>query len=234
MAKAGLIGLGIMGRGMARNLALAGHEVVAWNRTAREMPEGFAQPGLRVAESMGEAAAGRKAVVVCVTGPEAQRAIFEGEAGLAARMRGGLVIDATTSSPRQAREFAAAFERQGVAYLEAPVFGSKFQAWNGELDFVCGGAREAYERSAPLFEAMGKSHHYLGASGSGMVMKLMGNLLVAAQAVALAESVAMAKQAGLEKEAVLGVFKSALFASGMVELSARRSCSTIRTSRSST
>lgn len=67
---------------------------------------------------------------------------------------------------------------------------------------------------------MGKSHHYLGASGSGMVMKLMGNLLVAAQAVALAESVAMAKQAGLEKEAVLGVFKSALFASGMVELSA--------------
>ena len=155
MVNVGLIGLGIMGRGMARNLALAGHEVVAWNRTPREMLEGFAQPGLRVAKSMGEAAAGREAVVVCVTGPEAQRAIFEGGAGLAATMTGGLVIDATTSSPRQAWEFAAAFEQQGVAYLEAPVFGSKFPAWNGELDFVCGDAREAYERSAPLFRGDG-------------------------------------------------------------------------------
>ena len=194
MSEVAFIGLGTMGRGMARNLARAGHEVTAWNRTQRPLPAELER--IRQVETIAAAIRGKPIVFVCVTGPDAQRAVFD-EALLDHLGPDVLVIDSTTTDPAISVRLAQAVAARGSRYLDAPVFGSKAEAWEGRLDFVCGGDDTTFRDAEPLLRNLAATVHYIGASGAGATMKLIGNLLVAAQLASLGEALALARRAGL-------------------------------------
>jgi 3-hydroxyisobutyrate dehydrogenase-like beta-hydroxyacid dehydrogenase len=213
MSEVAFIGLGTMGQGMARNLSRAGHEVTAWNRTRRPLPtelEGVAQ-----AESIAGAIRGKPVVMVCVTGPDAQRTVFD-EGLLDCLGADVLVIDSTTTDPAISVRLAEAAAARGSRYLDAPVFGSKSEAWEGRLDFVCGGDEAAFRDAEPLLRSLAATVHYIGPSGAGATMKLIGNLLVAAQLTSLGEALALARRAGLDGEAVVRVFDVTDYSSALI------------------
>jgi 3-hydroxyisobutyrate dehydrogenase-like beta-hydroxyacid dehydrogenase len=209
------LGLGIMGSGMVRNLLRAGHSVTTWNRTERTPHPDLAAS--RRAGSIAEAVAGRDRVMLCLTGPSAQREVILGAGGLAEMVEPGAVVaDATTTDPAVTREIAAAVEARGALYLDAPVFGSRNEAWEGRLDFVCGGPGEAFVAFRPILEPLAATVHHLGGTASGATMKLVGNLLVAAQMASLGEALAMARKAGLDGAAVMGVLDVTDFSSALI------------------
>lgn len=213
MTDVAYVGLGTMGQGMVRNLLRAGHAVTVWNRTERSLPADIA--GAKHAGSLAEAVAGKPVVMVCVTGPDAQRAIYHGGL-LDALGAGTLVADATTTDPTLSLEIARAVEAMGAVYLDTPVFGSKAEAWEGRLDFVCGGPADAFARLQPLLKPLAATVHHIGPNGTGATMKLIGNLLVAAQLASLGEALALARKAGLDGDAVMGVFDVTDYSSGLI------------------
>ena len=210
-----IIGLGIMGRGMARNLLKAGHDITGWNRTARDLPADLS--ALKPAKTIAQAVAGKPMVVVSLTGPDAQRETLPGSDGVfAAADRGAIIIDTTTTDPHLTEELARAASEAGVSYLDTPVFGSKNEAWEGKLDFVCGGDKAAFDKAKSVIEAMAATVHYLGPSGKGAGAKLVGNLLVAAQMVSLGEALALARKIGLDPDALMGYLDVTDYSSGLI------------------
>ncbi|HKN28588.1 MAG TPA: NAD(P)-dependent oxidoreductase [Roseiarcus sp.] len=212
MSDVAFIGLGTMGRGMVRNLYRAGNTVTAWNRTRRPLPAEL--DSVAQAESIAAAIRGKSIVFVCVTGPDAQRAVFDEL--LDCLGPDVLVIDSTTTDPAESVRIAQALAERGSRYLDAPVFGSKSEAWEGRLDFVCGGAEATFRNAEPLLRNLAATVHHIGASGAGATMKLIGNLLVAAQMVSLGEALALARRAGLDGEAVVRVFDVTDYSSGLI------------------
>ena len=209
------IGLGTMGRGLVRNLLAAGHTVTVWNRSPVDLPAELA--AAKRARTIAEAMAGKKWVMVCVTGPDAQNAIYKGDDGLIAHLgKGVIVADVTTTAPELSVALAAAVEAKGSTYLDTPVFGSKGEAWEGRLDFVCGGPKAAFDQLRPLLKPLAATIHYMGASGAGASMKLVGNLLVAAQMESLGEALSLATKAGLDGKAVMGVLDVADYSSLLI------------------
>jgi len=215
LSEIGFLGLGIMGRGMVRNLLQAGHKVTAWNRTAHDLPAELADAV--IAPSIRNVAAGRKIVIVSLTGPDAQRDVLCGPEGLfAVADTGATVVDTTTTDPALTAELAGTAQERGLLYLDAPVFGSRNEAWEGRLDFVCGGERGAFDAVRPVIETMAATVHYLGPSGKGAAAKLVGNLLVAAQMVSLGEALSIARRAGLDPDALMGYLDVTDFSSGLI------------------
>lgn len=215
MSEIGFLGLGIMGRGMVRNLLQAGHQVSAWNRTKRALPADLS--GAKLCATIAEAVAGKTLVIVSLTGPDAQRAVLEGPEGLfAVAASGAVIVDTTTTDPLLAADLAAEAAKRGLRYLDAPVFGSRNEAWEGRLDFICGGERATFDAVKPVLETMAATVHYLGASGKGAAAKLVGNLLVAAQMVSLGEALSIARKAGLEPDALMGYLDVTDFSSGLI------------------
>lgn len=215
MSEIGFLGLGIMGRGMVRNLLKAGHAVTAWNRTARELPADLAQA--RLAPTIGAAVAGRAIVVVSLTGPDAQREVLEGADGLfAVAQAGATIVDTTTTDPELTLALEARARERGLRYLDAPVFGSRNEAWEGRLDFICGGERAVFDAVRSVIEPMAATVHYLGPTGKGAAAKLVGNLLVAAQMVSLGEALSLARKAGIDADALMGYLDVTDFSSGLI------------------
>ena len=211
----GLVGLGTMGRGIVRNLLRAGHSVTIWNRSKTELPEEL--KAAKFAASIAEAIAGKTRVFVCVIGPDSQRAVYYGKDGIVANVgKGTIIADITTTAPEVSREIADKVAAAGAVYLDTPVFGSKGEAWEGKLDFVGGGSAKAFDELKPLLEPLANSTHYMGPSGAGAAMKLVGNLLVAAQLESIGEALSLATKAGLESSAVMGVLDVADYSSVLV------------------
>lgn len=215
MTNVAFLGLGIMGTGMARNLMRAGHAVTGWNRTPRALPDDLA--GMEIAGSPAAAVAGLERMVLCLTGPDAQRDVILGHDGVVEGVStGAIVVDSTTTDPRLTQEIADALEKRGARYLDCPVFGSRNEAWEGRLDFVCGGDPAAFAAVKPLLEAMAATVHHLGPTTAGASMKLVGNLLVAAQMVSLGEALSVARKCGLDPDAVMGALDVTDFSSGLI------------------
>lgn len=215
MTRIAHLGLGIMGRGMARSLRAAGHDVTGWNRSTIDLPEEFS--GLSLAPCIAAAVAGAEVITICLTGPDAQRAVLMGDDGaLGHAAHGTLVIDATTTDPELARELGAAAAARGLRYVDAPVFGSRGEAWEGRLDFVCGGADADFAAACPVLEAMAATIHHLGPVGAGAAAKLVGNLLVAAQLVSLGEALALARKSGLPDETLMGFLDVTDYSSALI------------------
>ena len=226
MQKIAYLGMGTMGGGMAANLLKAGYPVTVWNRTAERCAPLVAQ-GAQQAASPAEAAAGADVVMYCLSDDAAVEDLVWGEGGLQAAVQAGqIVVDMTTLHPETSRREAAAYAGKGVRFLDAPVFGSKNEAAGGGLWIVVGGDQGLYQEVLPILEALSETTHYMGENGQGASMKLVGNLLVAAQLEALGEAMVMATRAGLDPEDVLGVlhvtdFKSPIF-DGVGEMLIRR------------
>jgi 3-hydroxyisobutyrate dehydrogenase-like beta-hydroxyacid dehydrogenase len=215
MTEIGFLGLGIMGRGMVRNLLQAGHAVTAWNRTKRDLPTDLAKA--KIVATIRDAVAGKTLVIVSLTGPDAQRDVLRGPDGLfAVAGKGTTIIDTTTTDPLLALELSKEAGERGLIYLDAPVFGSRNEAWEGRLDFVCGGDRAAFDAVKPIIAVMAATVHYMGGPGKGAAAKLVGNLLVSAQMVSLGEALSMAQKAGLDTEALTGYLDVTDFSSGLI------------------
>jgi len=214
--KIGFLGLGIMGQGMARNLALKGHDVTAWNRSKKaDLKEKL--PKVRLGSTIREAVTDQEIVMISVTGPDAQKDIYYGDEGVFAHaIPGTLVLDLTTTDPALVHELAKEAKKQRLEYIDCPVFGSKDEAWNGKLDIVWGGTDQAGKRALAVFQAIAKSVHHMGGTGTGAAMKLIGNNIVAAEFIALAEGLALARRSGVKLEAIPGVLKEVDYGSGLL------------------
>ena len=216
--KVAFLGLGIMGRPMADNLRRAGFEVIAWNRT-RERAEEF---GGVVADTPAEAARAAGIAISMVPDVPEVEAVLMGPDGAADGVgEGGLLIDMSTIAPSASRAIAERLREQGIAFLDAPVTGSRPKAEDGTLTIMVGGEPQDFERARPLFAAMGELVLHVGPHGHGEMTKLINNTLAAINAAALAEGLVLARAAGLDTGSALEVVRAGSGASLMLELKAR-------------
>ncbi len=201
--RVGLIGTGVMGKPMARNLLRAGFAVTVYNRT-RSRAESLIAEGAAVADSPREVAERAETVITIVSDTPDVEQVILGERGIVEGARPGMVvIDMSTISPRTTREIARQLQARGVEMLDAPVSGGEKGAIEGTLSIMVGGRREVFEQSRPIFEAMGKRLVYCGDHGQGQMVKLCNQIAIASNLVAAAEAVAFAKKAGLDPMTML-------------------------------
>jgi 3-hydroxyisobutyrate dehydrogenase len=200
----GFLGLGTMGAAMAANLARAGFEVSAWNRTAGRAPDLDAL-GVRRAPTPAEAAATSDAVVVCVSDTPDVESILFGADGVAAGARAGtLVIDCSTIAPAATRGFAERLATTGVRLVDAPVSGGSEGAQKATLTIFVGGHPEDAERARPILEALGKTITHVGPIGAGQAVKAVNQVILAGTYLGVAEGIVLAIKAGLDVEQVVG------------------------------
>lgn len=205
--RVGFIGMGIMGRPMALNLLKAGFDVTVYNRT-RSKAQPVVAAGAKEAASPRELAAGVDFIITCVTGPEDVKAVVLGKDGVIEGARpGSVVIDMSTISPAAAREVAAALAEKGIHMVDAPVSGGDIGAINGTLTIMVGGEPEVVERCMPLFRAMGKTITHVGPIGSGQVTKLVNQVLIALNLLAVSEALTFAAKCGVDTQKVLAAVK---------------------------
>jgi len=211
MTKIAYLGMGTMGSGMAANLKKAGHDVTAWNRTAKTSPV-LEAASLSVTTDLDSALASAEVVMYCLADDKAVDDLVFGSHTLLDRVpQGATVVDLSTIDPATSDRVRAAFEAKGHDFLDAPVFGTKGEAEGAGLWIVVGGPKEVFDRIEPLFHAISATVHYMGKGGHGTAMKLVGNLLVASQLQALGEALTLAKNAGLDLADVQGVLDVADF-----------------------
>lgn len=196
--RVGFIGLGIMGRGMAHNLLKAGFELRVWNRTASRADE-LVQAGAIVAATPAELAAESDVVIVCVSDTPDVVEVVLGEQGVIQGAQSGtLVIDMSTISPQVTQEIAAKLGDKGVHMLDAPVSGGSEGAARGTLSIMVGGDAAQLERAMPMFQAMGKTITHVGGHGSGQTVKLVNQILVVGNALAMSEALLFAQAGGVD------------------------------------
>lgn len=213
-----VLGLGLMGAGMSRNLLAAGMEVSVYNRSPeRAAPLGEA--GARVALNPREAAEGADVIISMVADDNATRSVWMGPDGaLAGAPAGAILVESSTTTVDWVRELAAAAEEGGFHLLDAPVTGSKVQAEAGELLFLVGGDAEVLERARPVLTAMSRDIVHIGPSGSGALMKLVNNFLCGVQAASLGEAMAFIEKGGLDREKAVDVLLQGAPGSPLVKL----------------
>lgn len=201
MSSVGFIGIGIMGAGMSRNLVAAGFDVVVWNRT-RARAEAI--EGAAVADSPRQVAERCDIVLICVSDSPDVEAVVTGSDGVLEGLRpGALVVDHSTISPSVTRRLADAVAEAGGSWVDAPVSGGSEGAANGTLSIMVGGTETDVTRAMPYFEAMGKTITHVGPVGSGQLVKLVNQMLVVVNQLAVSEALVFAEAAGLDLDATL-------------------------------
>ncbi|MGH7348118.1 MAG: NAD(P)-dependent oxidoreductase, partial [Candidatus Rokuibacteriota bacterium] len=198
----GFIGLGNMGQPMALNLAKHGFPLIVHDVDPAKV-ESLRARGATVAESA-EAVAGAADRTISMVETTAQaEAVIAGEHGIIrAAKPGHIVISMSTIDPLAARRLADALGARGVAMLDAPVSGGTERAKSGELSIIAGGAVETFEACRDLFKAMGTKIFHVGGLGQGLAMKLVNNMLVQVNMVAVAEALVMGVKAGLDPRTI--------------------------------
>jgi 3-hydroxyisobutyrate dehydrogenase len=194
----GFVGLGIMGRGMAANLLRAGFPLTVWNRTASRMVPLMAD-GAQAGTSPADVAAHSDIVVVCVSDTPDVEAVVLGEQGiLHGAQPGTLVVDCSTISPQATRTLASVLAERGVHMLDAPVSGGSEGAARGTLSIMVGGTADQFTRALPVFQAMGKTITHVGDHGAGQTVKLVNQVLVVGNCLAMAEALLFAQAGGVD------------------------------------
>ena len=210
-------GLGIMGSPMAANLVRAGYELSVWTHTPGKADRFASEHGARAAASPREAAEGADLVITMVVdAPEVEAVLDEARPDA-----GSLVIDMTTIAPSESRRLAERMSGRGVAFLDAPVSGSRPKAEDGTLTIMVGGDSRDYDRAHPALEAMGELIRHVGPQGHGSMLKLITNSMAAVNAAALAQGLALARGAELDPEAFLEVAPATAAGSTMLTLKGR-------------
>jgi 2-hydroxy-3-oxopropionate reductase len=214
----GFIGLGIMGKPMAKNLVEAGHELVVYNRT-REKAEELAGDGATVAGSPREVAERSDVVITMLPDSPQVEEVLVGEGGVLEGIKeGALVVDTSTISPVVTEELAAKVAEKGASMLDAPVSGGDVGAIEGTLSIMVGGSEEDFERARPLFEAMGKTITHVGGSGAGQVVKAANQIVVALTIEAVSEALVLGSKGGVAPEKILDVLGGGLAGNKVMEV----------------
>jgi 3-hydroxyisobutyrate dehydrogenase-like beta-hydroxyacid dehydrogenase len=216
----GLIGLGLMGKPMGRNLLKAGFPLVVWNRTAARAEE-LVSEGAKLAPNPRDTAVAADVLISIVSDPPALEEVLWGTHGaMEGLRRGSIYMYSSTISPELARRVAAACGERGVDFLDAPVTGGDWGAKKGELVFMIGGKAEVLERVKPVLEVLGKKFFLLGPNGAGQTVKLAMNLILALEVEALAEALALATSGGVAGEKLVEVMQSSMARAGVLDVKA--------------
>ena len=211
--RVGVIGLGIMGAPMARNLLRAGHEVVVGGRS-RGRIEPLIALGAHEAPSPAAVARGVEAVVTSLPdGPDVEQVVAGPEGVLAGASAGLLVLDTSTIAPDVARALAERTAASGVDFLDAPVSGGQQGAIDGTLSIMVGGAADAVTRARPVLDAIGRKVTHMGGPGQGQMTKLVNQVVGVTTLAAVAEGLLLAARAGLDPTAVIEAVGSGAAAS---------------------
>ena len=210
-----LLGTGIMGAGMARNIAAAGLPLRVWNRT-RAKAEPLAEAGAEVAGSPAEAVRGADVVVTMLFDTDSvEKTLEEARAGLG---KGAVLLQQSTVGVEGADRLATVAEGLGLVYVDAPVLGTRKPAEEGALLVLASGPDEARDRVAPVLDAIGSRTMWLGAAGQGSRLKLVANSWVLTVVEGIAESLTLAKALGVEPQAFLDVVKGGAMDAPYVQL----------------
>lgn len=207
MLNVGYIGLGLMGKSMARNILKAGFPLVVHNRSRGAVAE-LVSEGAREAFSAAEVAAQVDVVFTNLPDSPDVEAVALGPGGIIEAARPGLVwVDNSTIKPATARHIAAELGKLGMSALDAPVSGGDIGARNGTLTIMVGGDARALERVMPVLMAMGKTVTHVGAPGAGQVAKAANQIMVAAQMVAMSELLIFSQKAGVDPQKVVAAIR---------------------------
>lgn len=213
----GFIGLGIMGRPMARNLLKAGYSLVVHSRSRGPVDE-IAKAGAKAAASAKDVAAQCDVLITMLPNSPEVELVALGPNGIIEGARPGLIFaDMSTISPIVSQKIAKALEPKGVAMLDAPVSGGEKGAIDGALSIMVGGDKDVFERVLPIFQAMGKTITRLGPLGFGGFTKLANQIIVAVNLTALAEALTLGKKAGLDRDLLLTALAGGLAGSKCLE-----------------
>jgi len=205
MARIAFIGLGNMGRPMARNLVKAGHAVTGFDLVPG-LREAAAEDGMAIADSAAAAVAEAEVVVTMLPAGQHVRAAYTGDGGILASVGGRpLLIDSSTIDVDSARAVAAAARERGLAMLDAPVSGGVGGADAGSLTFMVGGDAEAFECAEPILQAMGKTIVHAGGAGAGQAAKICNNMMLGIQMLSVCEAFALADRLGLDRQKLFDV-----------------------------
>lgn len=199
----GLIGLGIMGKPMGKNLIKAGFPLTVWNRTAGRDTE-LVELGAQPAQSPREVAENSDIIITMVSDSPDVQAVILGEDGAIHGVRAGsVVVDMSTISPQVTRELATALKEKNVEMLDAPVSGGEKGAIEGTLSIMVGGETKVLERVRPVFDAMGKRIVHVGGTGMGQVCKLANQIAVVLNNLSMSEALVFAAKSGADVSKVL-------------------------------
>ena len=208
MLKVGYIGLGLMGKSIARNILRAGFPLVVHNRSHGAVEE-LTSEGATEAGSPAEVAGEVDVVFTNLPDTPDVEQVVLGEGGILEGARAGLVfVDNSTIKPAGARRLAGRLREKGAAALDAPVSGGDIGARNGTLTIMVGGPAEAVGKVMPVFQAMGKTITHVGDSGAGQVAKAANQIMVAAQMAAMGELLIFARKAGVDPQKVVEAIKA--------------------------
>jgi 2-hydroxy-3-oxopropionate reductase len=216
--KVGFIGLGIMGKPMAKNLVQAGYELAVHNRSPEKAQE-LATEGATAAESPREVAGQSDIIITMLPDSPDVREILIGEGGVLEGIEeGALVVDMSTISPVVTEELAAAIGEKGASMLDAPVSGGDVGAIEGTLSIMVGGSEANFERAKPLFEVMGKTVTHVGPTGAGQVTKACNQIVGALTIEAVSEALVLGSKGGVAPEKILDVLSGGLAYNKIMEV----------------
>ena len=199
--KVGFIGLGIMGKPMAKNLIKAGHHLVIYSESGAA--DELTGEGAEGADSYKAVAEQCDVVITCLPADAQVEAVYKGEDGLlAGASEGNLLIDMSTISPLVTKDIARTASEQGVKTLDAPISGGEPGAIAGELSIMVGGDADDFERAKPLFEAMGTPVH-VGEAGSGQIVKACNQIIVGIVLEGVSEALVLGSKAGVDPAKII-------------------------------
>jgi 3-hydroxyisobutyrate dehydrogenase len=216
--KIALLGLGLMGSGMAGRLLDAGYPLTIWNRNP-DKTKAFADRGARIAKSPREAAMSANVVISMLSDVVVCRDVWLGRGeALLGSAPGTILVESSTVTVEWVHELDQAAKEVGCELVDAPVTGSKPQAASGQLLFLAGGAADAVNRLTPVLKAMGRDVVHVGGVGAGARLKLINNFLSGSQVAALAEALSLIERSGLDVQKSLGVLTEGAPGSPLVKL----------------
>lgn len=203
MERIGFIGLGAMGKPMARNLLKSGFSLTVHNRSRSAVDE-LAAEGAAPAQSSAEVAKASDIVITMLPdSPDVEAVVLAESGALEGARTGSIIIDMSTISPTVAQRIAEKARAVGVSFLDAPVSGGETGAIAATLSIMVGGDQKAFDRARPVFAALGKTITRIGPSGSGQIAKLCNQVICVLNILAVSEALTLGKKAGLDLDILL-------------------------------
>lgn len=216
----GWIGLGVMGKPMARNLMKNGYTVYAYDVVPGSV-QAVAADGAVPCASVKEVCESCTTIITMLPNSPHVKSVALGEGGIAAHaVPGTLLIDMSSIAPGASQEIGAALAQKGIRMLDAPVSGGEPKAVDGTLAIMVGGKEKDYECAKPIFEVLGSSHTLIGGLGSGNTCKLANQVIVAVNIAALSEALMLAKRSGADPEKVFAGIRGGLAGSTVMNAKA--------------
>jgi 2-hydroxy-3-oxopropionate reductase len=219
-SRIGFVGLGIMGKPMAKNLLKAGHKLTVYDIVPAGIDE-VAAAGAEKGSSPKDVASRTDVIITMVPdGPEVEQAVLGTNGVLEGARKGSTVVDMSSISPMVAQKVGAACEAKGIDFLDAPVSGGEPKAIDGTLAIMVGGKKDVFDRMEPILKNMGSTVTLTGKVGAGNVTKLANQIMVACNIAAMSEALVLATKAGLDPEVVFNAVKAGLAGSTVLNVKA--------------